>query len=557
MKLFNKLALPALLLASVAALPAADNQPARPNIIVILADDMGFSDLGCFGGEIQTPNLDQLAASGMRFTEFYNTSRCCPSRAAILTGLYPHQAGVGHMMENGGLPAYEGYLNEHCVTLAEVLKSAGYATAIAGKWHVGGNDFHVTPWLRGFDHGLCSVAGGFYYPDEPRPEKKSQGGNLWLDGKNLDDHSPELPKNWYTTDLYTDYGIKYIDQALAEQKPFFLYLAYNAPHFPLQAPAADIAKYRGKYLAGWDKLREQRHRWQLEHGIVDSAWPLSPLPKAVPNSLIKEVVPWDSLNAADQDRFDQIMAIYAACVDHLDQGIGRLVAHLKAKGTLDNTLIIFLSDNGGNVEGGPKGRLEGAVPGGPNSTVFCGESWATLENTPFRYYKHFEHEGGISSPFIVHWPQGMTNVGSLCKERAHIIDIMATCVDVSGAKYPTVYHGKTILPMEGKSLVPAFSGGKIGHDQICWEHEGNAAILEGDWKLVRLKNHPWELYNLPNDRTELHDLAAQEPAVAQDLETKWNIWARRTGALPKPTAAQRQNARQNPQPAGGKEPPDL
>jgi arylsulfatase len=343
-----------------------------------------------------------------------------------------------------------------------------------------------------------------------------------------------LPKNWYSTDLITDYGMKFIDKAVKERKPFFLYLAHNAPHFPLQAPAQDIAKYRGKYMAGWDKLREQRYRWQLAHGIIDPSWPLSPLPNEQTNTLIEKVAAWDSLSAEEKDRFDQIMAIYAACVDHLDQSVGRLVEHLKAMGELDNTLILFLSDNGGNLEGGPNGRLKGAVPGGPGSVVFCGESWATLENTPFRFYKHFQHEGGISSPFIAHWPKGIAKTGSMCKEPAHIIDIMATCVEVSGAKYPTEYKGHKILPMEGKSMVPAFNGGKIGHDQICWEHEGNAAILEGDWKLVRLHGYPWELYNLSKDRTELHNLAANEPVRVKDLAAKWNAWANRTGVLPKP-----------------------
>jgi len=518
-----------LLLSPLAILQAVEPQSAKPNIIVILADDMGFSDLGCFGSEIQTPNLDKLAANGIRFTQFYNVSRCCPSRTAILTGLYPHQAGMGHMSgTDWGLPAYEGYLNERCVTLAEVLKSAGYATFMCGKWHVGSVPNHQVPWLRGFEHSLTIIPGGVYFPPTP------PGTPWFLDGRKLSNSDPELPTNWYSTDLITDNAMKFIDQAAEKKKPFFLYLAHNAPHFPLQAPAQDIAKYRGKYMVGWDKLREQRYQWQVDHGIIDSSWPLSPLPNEETNTLIGKVVPWDSLTAEKKDRFDQIMSIYAGCVDHLDQSVGRLVEHLKATGELDNTLILFLSDNGGNLESGPDGRLKGAVPGGPGSIVFCGESWATLENTPFRFYKHFEHEGGISSPFIAYWPKGITNTGSLCKEPAHIIDIMATCVDVSGAKYPAEYKGHTILPMEGRSIVPAFTGGKIGHDRICWEHEGNAAILEGDWKLVRLYGYPWELYNLSKDRTELNDLATNEPARVKDLAEKWNAWAIRTGVFPKP-----------------------
>jgi arylsulfatase A-like enzyme len=540
-------------LAASSLLPAAEpakSTAAKPNIIVILADDMGYSDLGCFGSEIKTPNLDKLAANGMRFTEFYNMSRCCPSRAAILTGLYPHQAGVGLMQENQGLPAYQGHLNDNCVTLAEVLKSAGYATAICGKWHVGGFDFHPSPWMRGFDHGISSIQGGFYYAVQNKQGQPPPLKSFWLDGKQLPNDSPALPKDWYTTDVWTDYGIKYINDAVAEKKPFFLYLAYNAPHFPLQAPAADIAKYRGKYLAGWDKLREQRYQWQLAHGIIDPSWPLSPLPKSQPD--LQDVVPWDSLNENQKDRFDHLMSIYAACVDHMDQAVGRLVENLKKQGVLDNTLILFLSDNGGNLEGGPNGtsiKRTGEL-GSSDSTVFCGESWATLENTPFRYYKHFEHEGGISSAFIAHWPNVIKTHGSLSKERAQIIDIMATCVDVSGAKYPDVYHGNKILPMEGKSILPAFTGGKLAAYPIFREHEENEAVLDGDWKLVRPHGAPWELYNITKDRTELNNLAALEPDRVKELSAKWEAWALRTGALPKPTAAQNQNrrpARKNPE----------
>ena len=295
---------------------------ARPNIIVILVDDMGFSDLGCYGSEISTPNLDGLAANGLRFTQFYNTARCCPSRASLLTGLYPHQAGVGWMTHDQGLPGYRGQLNDNCVTIAEVLRNAGYFTAMSGKWHVGQNN-GVVPWKRGFDRSMNSEAGGFYHNDEK--------ANLYLNGTKLANDDPSLPKDWYTTDLWTDYGIRFIDEALAEKKPFFLYLAYNAPHFPLQAPAEDIARYRGKYKAGWDALREQRHEKQMHLGIVDKSWQLSPRPD--------DVLAWASLSPEKQDRFDQIMAVYAACVDHMDQAVGRLIAALRERGVLDNTLI--------------------------------------------------------------------------------------------------------------------------------------------------------------------------------------------------------------------------
>ncbi|MEI6655321.1 MAG: arylsulfatase, partial [Verrucomicrobiota bacterium] len=354
---------------------------AKPNIIVILVDDMGFSDIGCYGSEIPTPHLDKLAAGGVRFTQFYNGARCCPTRAALLTGLYAHQTGVGHMIEDNGTPGYRGRLNDQCVTLAEALRPAGYFTIMSGKWHVGQNH-GVAPWTRGFDRSLNAAAGGFYFPDSPRAE-------LFLNGEKIPVRGGTLPNEWYVTDLWTDFAIKSVDEALAAKKPFYLHLCHNAPHFPLQAPPEDVAKFRGKYLAGWDKLREQRHAKQLELGIVDMAWPLSPRPDSVKA--------WDTLNADDQDRFDHIMAIYAACVSRMDAAVGRLVDALRQRGILDNTLILFLSDNGGNAESGPNGKLKGNPPGSAKSDVYCGESWALLENTPFRRYKHFDHEGGIAT----------------------------------------------------------------------------------------------------------------------------------------------------------------
>ncbi len=504
----------------------------RPNIIVILADDMGFSDLGCYGSEIQTPNLDRLATNGVRFTQFYNMSRCCPSRASLMTGLYAHQAGIGKMTTDENLPGYRGHLTDQCVTIAEVLKSAGYFTATTGKWHLGGDDFSVTPPQRGFDRSLSTPHGGFYFGSAAK--KKEKEGPLWLNGKNLALGSPELPHEWYTTDLFADFGSKFINEALTEKKPFFLYLAFNAPHWPLQAPPKDVAKYRGKYMAGWDKLREQRYQRQLIGGIIDASWPLSPLPKSWKST--EDVRPWDTYSDKEKDRFDQIMSIYAACVDHLDQAVGRVVENLKAQGVLDNTLILFLSDNGGNSEGGPDGKLND-VKKGEGQSAWCGESWATLQNTPFRYFKHFEHEGGIATPLVAHWPAGITKGGTLCHERAHVIDIMATCVDLSGARYPTAFNGKPILPMEGKGLSASFNGGKVGHEALYWEHSGQAAMLEGDWKIVctkMAKTGDWELYNLTKDRTELHDLAASEPARVKEMAAKWEAWAKRTGVLPKP-----------------------
>jgi arylsulfatase len=500
------------------ALPAAEAAARKPNIIVILVDDMGWSDISCYGSEIPTPSLDRLAANGIRFTQFYNTARCCPTRASILTGLYPHQIGVGHMVGDDGTPGYRGRLNDQCVTLAEVLRGGGYFTAMTGKWHVG-QEHGVVPWQRGFDHSLNAPAGGFYYA----------GGNkarLFLNGKELANDDPVLPKNWYITDLWTDFALRFIDESLPTKKPFFLYLAHNAPHFPLQAPAEDIAKFRGKYLIGWDKLREERHKRQIAAGLVDKAWAMSLRPP--------EVKPWDQCSAEEKDRFDLIMAIYAAVVAHMDASVGRLVEGLQKRGLLDNTLILFLSDNGGNAESGPNGTLKGDPPGGPASTVFCGQSWATLQNTPFRRYKHYNHEGGISTPLIAHWPAGIPARGELRHQPGHLIDIMATCADVGAAPYPKEFNGKPILPMEGTSLVPAFTNKPLPRDALYWEHEGNAAVRVGDYKLVRKGGGgQWELYDLVKDRTELGDLAGQMPDKVKELAAKWNAWAERCHVLEK------------------------
>jgi len=509
----------------------------KPNILIVLVDDMGFSDLGCYGSEISTPNLDALAANGLRFTQFYNGARCSPTRASLLTGLYAHQTGLGQTISrDNNVPGYRGYLNEECVTIADVLRGAGYFTAMAGKWHVG-DHAGVFPWTRGFDRSL-TIGGpvGFYYQAGPK-------SRLFLNGKPLANDDPLLPKGWYTTDLFTDFGLKWIHEALDEKKPFFLYLAYNAPHFPIQAPAEDIARYRGKYIAGWDKLREQRHAKQISLGIVDKAWPLSPRPD--------DIEAWDSLTAEEQDRFDHIMAIYAACVDRMDHAVGRIVNDLRQRGVLDNTLIIFLSDNGAepsshsNKKQDPNGTLEGDSPGDANSVVYQGAAWANLSNTPFRLYKRFGHEGGIATPFIVHWPAGFSAKGELRQQAGHLVDLMTTCVDVAGATYPEEFNGHPILPMEGKSLVPAFANQPLLREGIFSEHEGNAAARVGDWKLVRAgRDGAWELYDLKADRSEMNDLSAKNPELAKELSQKWEEWALRVHANPYPNEGTKKKPRE-------------
>lgn len=498
---------------SAVAAPAS-----RPNIVVILVDDMGFSDLGCYGSEIPTPNLDALGANGLKFTQFYNTGRCCPTRASLLTGLYPHQAGVGHMTGKGGKPGYQGCLNDRCVTIAEVLKPAGYFTAMSGKWHVG-QEHGATPWGRGFDRSLNAAGGGFYFPDSPKAK-------LFLNGEAVGNADERLPKNWYASDLWALYGLKFVDEALAEKKPFYLHLCFNAPHFPLQAPAEEIAKFRGKYKAGWGAVRDARYARQLQSGLIDKAWAKSPRPEGV------EL--WRSVPADEQERFDHLMATYAAVVHRMDQAVGALVDGLKERGVLDNTLILFMSDNGGNAESGPKGKTAGD-PAKGDSDWFCGMSWAFVENTPFRLFKHFNHEGGIATPLIAHWPAGIAAKGEWRAQPAHLIDVMATCVEVGGATYPAAFNGKPVLPMEGKSLTGAFANRPVERDALYWEHEGNAAVRVGDLKLVRKgRGGAWELYDLKADRTELHDLAPAQPGTVKELSDKWEAWALRAQVKPYP-----------------------
>lgn len=504
--------------------PAAEPAlPARPNIVVILVDDMGFSDLGCYGGEIPTPHLDALAANGLRFTQCYNTARCCPTRASLLTGLYSHQAGVGHMVKDDHLPGYRGRLNDDCPTIAEALRDAGYFTSIAGKWHVG-QEHGVAPWNRGFDRSLNPASGGFYFAGSPRYD-------LSLNGETIAADDPRLPADWYTTDLWTTFGLKFIDEARDAGKPFLLYLAHNAPHFPLQARAEEIAKFRGRYREGWDELARRRVERQRSLGLVDPRWTAASRPAAV--------AAWESLPAKEQDRFEHLMAVYATTVHLMDRAIGDLVAGLRDRGLLDDTLILFLSDNGGNAETGPAGRTVGD-PTKADSNWFCGESWAFLQNVPFRKSKHFVHEGGIATPLIAHWPKGITARGEWRSQPAHVIDVMPTCLDAAGAAPPTTRGGRPAAALAGTSLLPAFRGEPLGRDTLFWEHEGNAAVRVGDLKLVRTgRDGDWELYDLAADRTEQHDLAAERPADVAALAARWQDWAARVGAEPAPERKKR------------------
>ena len=499
----------------------------RPNIVVMMVDDMGFSDIGPYGSEIPTPHLDALAAGGVRFSQFYNTGRCCPTRASLLTGLYSHQAGIGWMTTDQNAPGYQGRLNDQCVTIAEVLAAAGYFTAMTGKWHVGFNH-GVTPWGRGFDTSLNLPAGGLHFSNQTGPKGNT---DLFLDGQQVSRDDPRFNPPWYGTDLWTEQGIQFIDTAIRQDKPFFLYIAHVAPHFPCMAPEETIAKYRGKYLAGWDVLREQRYARQIESGLIDPQWKLEPRPDEIPA--------WDSLSADEQKRYDDMMAIYAAMIEEVDKNVGKLVDALRQRNQLDNTLILFFSDNGGNAEAGIQGRYQGEHPGDPHSDVFIGRCWAHLNNTPFRKYKHYNHEGGIATPLVAHWPAVVApriGIDGWINTPAHVIDIMATCVDLAEATYPQRAGGEAVIPMQGQSLRPLLTGqGEFAKRTLFWEHEGNAAIRSGSRKLVRQGiRGEWELLDMTSDRTEQNNLSAQHADEAAALKRQWQSWAREVHAIPKP-----------------------
>jgi arylsulfatase len=505
-------------LAGVSAAAPIAGGAGRPNIVVILVDDMGFSDVGCYGGEIPTPNIDALAAGGLRFTQFYNTPRCSPSRAALLTGTYPHQAGLGHL-ENFVVPGSRGLhgkLEDRVVTLAEVLRPAGYHTGVAGKWHLG-ISHGVGPWQRGFDRSLVSPFGEIYFPDQTTKNAQT----LYLDGRALPANSPEIGAGeWYSSNLFVDWAGRFAREAESRNKPFLIYLPFVAVHFPLMAPAEEIARFRGHYTKDWDDLRQARLAKQKALGIVG---PDQRLPPRLPNTY-----DWQKLSPRERDRFDQIMAVYAADIASMDRAVGRLVDTLRGQGVLDDTLILFMADNGGNAESGPDGILEGGPAGGPNSKVFGGMNWATLENTPFQWFKHFTKEGGISSPLIAHWPKGIDTSlnGSLVREPSHLIDVMPTLVEITGATYPATFNGHEIIPEQGRSFAPAFAGRPLYRDRpLFWEHEGNRAIRDGDWKLVSRYHEAWELYDLSRDRSEQDNLAVEYPDRVLAMAQAWTAWA--------------------------------
>lgn len=511
----------------------------KPNIIVILADDLGFSDLGCYGGEVRTPVLDKMARQGVRMTQMYNSARSCPSRANLLTGLYPHQTGLGHM--DATRPAWpKGYAgfrsNSDNVTIAEVLKGAGYFTAMSGKWHLGKT---ANPIQRGFQeyYGLLGGFNSFWNPDVYTRLPKDRAPRQYKEGE------------FYATNVITDYAIDFINQAHQEEKPLFLYLAYNAAHFPLHAPKEVTDKYMKTYLQGWDKIRDQRWKRIVKMGLLQGKSELSPR-GVVPESLFEDethpLPAWDSLTKEQQTDLARRMAIYAAMIDIMDANIGRVLDTLQKNGELDNTFIMFMSDNGACAEWHEFGfdkqtgteyhthvGAELDQMGLPGTYHHYGTGWANVCCTPFTLYKHYAHEGGISTPCIIQWGKQIKHKGSIDHQPAQFSDIMATCIELAGTKYPKEYEGRKIIPTPGVSILPIVRGEEMPDRFIYAEHEGNRMVRKGDWKLVsaNFRGDEWELYNIKKDRTEQHNLIKEYPEMARELENAYFEWADRSDVL--------------------------
>ncbi len=524
----------------------------RPNIILILSDDMGYSDIGCYGSEIMTPNLDKLARNGLRFSQFYNTGRCCPTRGALLTGVYSHQAGLGHMMADQKVRGYQGDLSKEVVTIAEVMNEVGYNTYMAGKWHVTPSpeqkkNYSKDNWplQRGFNrfYGTIHGGGSFYDPSSLTRD------NEFVSPYNDPEYTPDT---YYYTDAISDHAVRFIKEN-DSTTPFFMYVSYTAAHWPMHALNRDIKKYAGKYSDGYKATRKRRIEKMTKLGMLAPQWQITP----------KDGRLWSSVKNKKWE--ERGMEVYAAMIDSMDQGIGRIINQLENDGQLENTLILFMQDNGGCAEAaGRKSRKpikstiakedlqpnmiphvtrdnrpvltgEDVMPGGPDSFIGYGLDWANVSNTPFRLYKHYVHEGGISTPLIAHWPKGIKVKNEWRHTPAHLIDVMATCIDIGKASYPSTYNGNKIIPVEGKNLTPVFEDDSMEERMIFFEHERNRAVRAGKWKLVaKGLDGNWELYDMEADRTEMNNLAAKEPEKTKELKIAWEQWAQRAFVKPFP-----------------------
>ena len=514
----------------------------KPNILLVLADDMGFSDIGCYGSEIETPHIDRLASGGVRFSQFYNTARCSPSRASMLTGLHPHQTGIGILTKDDRPHGYPGSLNDRCVTVAEILSEAGYATSLVGKWHLASNireANHAWPTRRGFDHFYGTLAGSCSY---------YQPASLTRGERNVEAEAT-AQTNYYYTDAIAQEACAFVRDQAQIKRPFFMYVAFTAPHWPLQATEEDIAKYRGRYDEGWDVLRQRRIARLREAGLIGD--------EVKECERDPEEPAWEDVQ--DKAWEARRMEVYAAQMHRMDQGIGEILATLEQSGQLENTLIFFLSDNGacaevlpldGSAEAFKKRRPDlerlkprngrdlkvgnepAIVPGPEDTYASYGRAWANLSNTPFRLYKRWTHEGGISTPLIVHWPAGKLDDGAIVREPFQLTDLLPTILDAAGVQFNHDAKHQGIPECKGYSFLPALRGKKSTDHTLYWEHTGNAAIRRGRWKLVREYPKPWELYDMETDRAETNDLALLQPNIVRELVAQWDTWARSVGVVP-------------------------
>ena len=554
----KKTVFPLTALAVPVVFSGCENKAERPNIIIILADDMGYSDLGCYGGEVQTPNLDRLAQDGLRFSRFYNAGRSCPTRASLLTGLYPHEAGIGRMTFDQKLPGYRGTMTHNGVTIAEALRASGYQTCMIGKWHVAETPLREDQrqWLahqvqydafaplenyptqRGFDYCYGTIYGVVDYFD---PFSLVYG----------DKPVHSVPHDYYSTIALTDSAVACVNRYVKSDDPFFMYLAYHAPHWPLHALPEDIQKYEDVYKVGWETIRNRRYERIKEIGLFGDS-----------DDFLSERQFNDAWADNPDNEWDaHAMAVHAAMIDRMDKEIGKLLQTLETNGQLDNTMILFLSDNGCSNEicqmfspgendrpaemrnGEPiiYPRDKEVLPGTENVYASIGPKWANVANTPFRFWKATTYEGGVCTPVIAYWPKGLkVKKGSVTSEPCHVIDIMATCLELSGATYPTTYNGNEIIPLSGKSFASLLKTGKRTqrHEYIGFEHFREKALITDDgWKIVqrpRNREDVWELYDLNTDRSEMHNVAAQHPEKVKDMLTKFKIWAEEKAVLPAP-----------------------
>jgi arylsulfatase len=513
----------------------------KPNFVIIVADDMGFSDVGCYGSEIHTPHIDSIAHEGVLFTQMYTCARCCPSRASLLTGLYPHQAGVGHMVADLEQPAYRGFLNNSSMTMAEVLKQAGYNTALTGKWHVGGfyevgaphtwnpgSPGYPTPLTRGFDEFFGTLEGlGSYY----NPHTLMNG-----------DSFIPIDEEFYYTHKITSKSIDFINRATSSDTPFFISINYTAPHWPLHALPEDIARYETTYRKGWDATRTMRHEQMRMLKVVNPYWGIS--------SRDPETIPWEDVQNKDWEAMR--MAVYAAQIDAMDQGIGNILSTLEAKGVSDNTLVLFVSDNGACAEflaeNGKEqslvhpmrngsmpvlGNIPGIIPGGEETYQSYGRAWANVSNTPFRMFKHWVHEGGIASPCVARFPNAMKRKGLRVDAPLHLMDIAPTCYALAGVNYPSSHFTDDTTPLSGEDFSPLLHNKTWSRSEpLYFEHEGNAAVRLENWKLVRSYGQQWELYDMDTDRPELVDVRAKNRKLSSLLEQEYRNWAARCNILP-------------------------